>query len=44
MIFEAGGKQYITIAAGPCAFAKARLVNTAELKYRHATVLYVFAL
>src|SRR5262245_57003913 len=45
MTFEAGGKQYIAIAAGPSASAKAKLVNTPELKdQRHATVLYVFAL
>jgi len=45
MTFEAGGKQYIAIAAGPSVSAKAKLVNTPELKdQRHATVLYVFAL
>jgi hypothetical protein len=45
MTFEVGGKQYIAIAAGPSTSAKAKLINTMELKdQRHATVLYVFAL
>jgi hypothetical protein len=42
---ELGGKQYIAIASGPSASAKAKLVNTPEFKdQRQATVLYVFAL
>jgi len=45
MTFEVGGKQYIAIASGPSASAKAKLVNTPELKdQRQATVLYVFSL
>src|SRR5215831_5367941 len=45
MTFEVGGKQYIAIASGPSASAKAKLVNTPELKdQRQATVLYVFGL
>jgi alcohol dehydrogenase (cytochrome c) len=45
MTFEVGGKQYIAIALGPSASAKAKLVNTPELKdQRQATVLYVFGL
>src|SRR6516225_3774117 len=45
MTFEVGGKQYIAIASGPSASAKAKLVNTPELKdRRQATVLYVFGL
>jgi alcohol dehydrogenase (cytochrome c) len=43
MTFEVNGKQYVAIASGPSRPAKARLVNTPELKeMRHATVLYVF--
>jgi alcohol dehydrogenase (cytochrome c) len=43
--FEVNGKQYVAIASGPSRPAKARLVNTPELKeMRHATVLYVFGL
>jgi hypothetical protein len=35
----------VAIASGPSRAAKARLVNTPELKeMRHATVLYVFGL
>jgi hypothetical protein len=35
----------VAIASGPSRPAKARLVNTPELKeMRHATVLYVFGL
>ena len=42
--FEVNGKQYIAIASGPSRVARARLVNTPELKdMRHATVLYVFS-
>jgi len=45
MTFEVGGKQYIAIASGPSSSAKAKLVNTPELKdQRQATVLYVFGL
>jgi alcohol dehydrogenase (cytochrome c) len=45
MTFEAGGKQYIAIVSGPSPVAKARLVNTPELKeQRNALVLYVFGL
>ncbi len=45
MTFEVNGKQYLAIASGPSGTAKARLVNTPELKeQRNATVLYVFAL
>jgi alcohol dehydrogenase (cytochrome c) len=45
MTFEVNGKQYVAIASGPSAVAKAKLVNTPELKdMRNATVLYVFAL
>jgi alcohol dehydrogenase (cytochrome c) len=45
MTFEVGGKQYIAIASGPSASAKAKLVNTPELNdQRQATVLYVFGL
>jgi hypothetical protein len=45
MTFEVNGKQYVAIASGPSRAAKARLVNTTELKQmRHATVLYVFGL
>ena len=45
MTFEVGGKQYIAIASGPSASAKAKLINTPELKdQRQATVLYVFGL
>jgi alcohol dehydrogenase (cytochrome c) len=45
MTFEVNGKQYVAIASGPSRAAKARLVNTPELKeMRHATVLYVFGL
>ena len=45
MTFEVGAKQYIAIASGPSASAKAKLVNTPELKdQRQATVLYVFGL
>jgi hypothetical protein len=45
MTFEANGKQFVAIASGPSRVAKARLVNTPELKeMRQATVLYVFGL
>jgi alcohol dehydrogenase (cytochrome c) len=45
MTFEVNGKQYVAIASGPSRAAKARLVNTPELKeMRQATVLYVFGL
>ena len=45
MTFEVSGKQYIAIASGPSTSAKAKLVNTPELKdQRQATVLYVFGL
>ena len=45
MTFEVSGKQYVAIASGPSRVAKARLVNTPELRdMRHATVLYVFGM
>ena len=45
MTFEVNGKQYLAITSGPSTPAKAKLVNTPELKdQRNATVLYVFAL
>jgi alcohol dehydrogenase (cytochrome c) len=45
MTFEVNGKQYLAIMSGPSTAAKAKLVNTPELKeQRNATVLYVFAL
>jgi alcohol dehydrogenase (cytochrome c) len=45
MTFEVNGKQYIAIASGSSTAARAKLVNTPELKdMRNATVLYVFAL
>jgi alcohol dehydrogenase (cytochrome c) len=45
MTFEVNGKQYVAIASGPSRAAKARLVNTPELKeMRQATVPYVFGL
>ena len=43
--FEVNGKQYLAIASGLSAPARAKLVNTPELKeIRNSTVLYVFAL
>ena len=45
MTFEVGGKQHIAITSGRSASAKAKLINTPELKdQRQATVLYVFGL
>jgi alcohol dehydrogenase (cytochrome c) len=45
MTFETDGKQYVAIVSGPSPVAKARLVNTPELKeQRNALVLYVFGL
>src|SRR5262245_44272852 len=45
MTFEVNGKQYLAIASGLSAPARAKLVNTLELKdIRNSTVLYVFAL
>ena len=45
MTFEANGKQYVAIVSGPSPAARARLVNTPELReQRNAVVLYVFAL
>jgi alcohol dehydrogenase (cytochrome c) len=45
MTFEVNGKQYVAIASGLSAPARAKLVNTPELKeIRNSTVLYVFAL
>jgi alcohol dehydrogenase (cytochrome c) len=45
MTFEAGGKQFIAIVAGPSATARLQLVNTPELReQRSANVLYVFGL
>jgi alcohol dehydrogenase (cytochrome c) len=43
--FEVNGKQYLAIASGLSTAARAKLVNTPELKeIRNSTVLYVFAL
>jgi alcohol dehydrogenase (cytochrome c) len=43
--FEVNGKQYLAIASGLSTPARAKLVNTRELKeIRNSTVLYVFAL
>ncbi len=45
MTFEVNGKQYVAIVSGPSAVAKAKLMNTPELKdQRNAPVLYVFGL
>ncbi len=45
MTFEVDGKQYIAIVSGPSPAARARLVNTPELRdQRNALVLYVFSL
>jgi alcohol dehydrogenase (cytochrome c) len=45
MTFAVDGKQYLAIASGLSTPARAKLVNTPELKeIRNATVLYVFAL
>jgi len=45
MTFEINGKQYLAIASGLSAPARAKLVNTPELKeIRNSTVLYVFSL
>jgi hypothetical protein len=45
MTFEVNGKQYIAIVSGPSPAARARLVNTPELReQRNAVVLHVFAL
>src|SRR5215475_4191256 len=45
MTFEVNGKQYVAIVSGPSPAARARLVNTPELReQRHALVLYVFGL
>jgi alcohol dehydrogenase (cytochrome c) len=45
MTFEVNGKQYVAIASGMGPAAKARLINTPELKeQRNATVLYVFGM
>jgi alcohol dehydrogenase (cytochrome c) len=45
MTFEVNGKQYLAIASGRSTPAKAKLVNTPELKeQRDATVLYAFGL
>jgi len=45
MTFEVNGKQYVAIASGPSGPARAKLMNTPELKdQHHATVLYVFGL
>ena len=44
-IFEFNGKQYLAIASGSSAVARAKLVNTPELRdQRQATLLFVFAL
>jgi alcohol dehydrogenase (cytochrome c) len=45
MTFEVGGRQYIAIVSGPSPAARARLVNSPELReQRNAVVLYVFGL
>ena len=45
MTFEVNGRQYVAIASGASAVARAKLVNTLELRdQRQATVLYVFGL
>jgi alcohol dehydrogenase (cytochrome c) len=45
MTFEVNGSQYIAIVSGPSPPARARLVNTPELReQRNAVVLYVFGL
>jgi hypothetical protein len=45
MTFEVNGKQHIAIASGSSTAARAKLVNTPELRdQRQATVLYVFGL
>jgi alcohol dehydrogenase (cytochrome c) len=45
MTFEVNGKQYLAIASGSSAVARAKLINTPELRdQRQATVLFVFAL
>ena len=45
MTFEVNGKQYIAIASGSSTAARAKLVNTPELRdQRQATMLYVFGL
>ena len=45
MTFEVNGKQYIAIASGSSAVARAKLVNTVELRdQRQATILFVFGL
>ena len=45
MTFEVNGRQYIAIVSGPSPAARARLVNTPELReQRNALVLHVFAL
>ena len=45
MTFEVNGKQYIAIASGSSAVARAKLVNTVELHdQRQATILFVFGL
>ena len=45
MTFEFNGKQYLAIASGSSAVARAKLVNTPELRdQRQATLLFVFAL
>jgi len=45
MTFEVNGRQYVAIASGASPVARAKLVNTLELRdQRQATVLYVFGL
>jgi alcohol dehydrogenase (cytochrome c) len=45
MTFEVNGRQYVAIATGLSAPARAKLVDTPELKEMpNTTVLYVFAL
>jgi len=45
MTFEVNGKQYVAIVSGISPPAKAKLVNTPELRdQRHAVVLFVFGL
>src|SRR6267143_7263153 len=45
MTFEVNGKQYVAIVSGISPHAKAKLINTPELReQRQALVLYVFGL
>jgi len=45
MTFEVNGRQYVAIASGASAVARAKLINTLELRdQRQATILFVFGL